>query len=62
MNEPRQCERCGETLDNGQERGPLGDFLFLSDRCERKLQEQPANNPAPRPRPPQTYRYNPHLI
>ena len=39
----RQCERCGDPIDNGCERGPIGDYLFLCERCERKLMnpEQP---------------------
>lgn len=35
--EPRQCERCGDVISNGAEKGPVGDYLFLCDVCFRKL-------------------------
>ena len=52
--ERHHCEMCGDDLDNGHEHGPLGDFNYLCDRCERKLMQQdPERYPLMRPEVPQ---------
>jgi hypothetical protein len=52
--DPRQCERCGDDLpDNTDECGLPGQYLFLCDRCKRKLTK---------PATPRCYKVNPHLI
>lgn len=31
---------CGYELDNGHQHGPLGDYNYLCQTCERKLMQQ----------------------
>jgi len=46
--DPHNCERCGVELDWGCERGPVGDYLLLCQRCEFILRnpEEPKVAPA----------------
>lgn len=37
IEERHHCEYCGDELDNGHEQGPLGDYSYLCQPCERKI-------------------------